>query len=90
MLTKQTVQQALDEIGNHFFTVSFYAKDGGLRTYNGRINVKKGLKDNERSEMIRSAFARNGVIPIKIDGEHYKAFKVDHVESIKSMGKVWE
>jgi hypothetical protein len=89
MLTKETVRDALEIIGNKFFTVSFVAKDGGVRVYNGRINIKKGLKNNERSEIIRKAFQANGVVPIKIDAEQFKAFKLDNVLSIKVAGQEW-
>ena len=89
MLTKETVRDALNAIGNTFFTVEFVAKDGGTRVYNGRINVKKGLKNNERSELVRKAFEANGVVPIKIDGDKYKAFKLDNVLSIKGAGQEW-
>ena len=89
MLTKETVRDALEAIGNKFFTVEFVVADGSTRVYNGRINVKKGLKNNERSEIVRKAFQANGVVPIKIDGEKYKAFKLDRVLSIKSMGQEW-
>jgi len=89
MLTKETVRDALNAIGNTFFTVEFVSKDGGTRVYNGRINVKKGLKNNERSELVRKAFEANGVVPIKIDGEKYKAFKLDNVLSIKGAGQEW-
>ena len=89
MLTKETVRDALDAIGNTFFTVSFVAKDGGTRVYNGRINTKKGLKNNERSEIVRKAFQANGVVPIKIDSEKFKAFKLDNVVSIKGAGQEW-
>jgi len=89
MLTKETVRDALEIIGNKFFTVEFVAKDGKVRVYNGRINIKKGLKNNERSEIVRKAFQANGVVPIKIDGEQFKAFKLDNVVSIKGAGQEW-
>ncbi|MCJ8336105.1 MAG: hypothetical protein MJH10_18025 [Epibacterium sp.] len=89
MLTKETVRDALETIGNKFFTVEFVAGDGGIRKYNGRINIKKGLKNNERSEIVRKAFQANGVVPIKIDGEKFKAFKLDRVVSIKGAGQEW-
>jgi hypothetical protein len=41
MLTKETVRDALETIGNTFFTVSFVAKDGGTRVYNGRIKLDR-------------------------------------------------
>lgn len=81
------VQKVLNDIGGRFFTIEFVANDGEPRRYNGRINVKKGLKDNERSEMVRKAFRENGVVPMKIDGERYKAFKLDKVLKIVSMGE---
>tara|TARA_R110002020_G_scaffold400027_1_gene610108 strand:- start:317 stop:598 length:282 start_codon:yes stop_codon:yes gene_type:complete len=88
-MTKTAVKKALEAIGNKFFTIQFVAKDGGVRTYNGRINVKKGLKNNERSELVRKAFENNGVVPIKIDAENYRAFKLDAVVSIKGNGMEW-
>ena len=89
MLTKETVRDALEIIGNKFFTVEFVVADGSTRVYNGRINVKKGLKNNERSELVRAAFEKNGIVPIKISADKYKAFKLDRVLSIKSMGQEW-
>ena len=89
MLTKETVIDALEVIGNKFFTVSFVVKDGSVRVYNGRINTKKGLKNNERSEVVRKAFQANGVVPIKIDSEQFKAFRLDNVLYIKGAGQVW-
>ncbi len=89
MLTKETVIDALEVIGNKFFTVSFVVKDGSVRVYKGRINTKKGLKNNERSEVVRKAFQANGVVPIKIDSEQFKAFRLDNVLYIKGAGQVW-
>lgn len=82
MLTRNQVRDALEQIGNRFFTVTFVTKNGEDRTYNGRINVKKGLKDNERSEIVREAFRTHAIVPIKIDGEQYKAFSMDKVKEI--------
>jgi hypothetical protein len=89
LMTKSQVKTALDAVGNTFFTVVFIANDGQPRTYNGRINVKKGLKNNDRSEIVRKAFMDNGVIPLKIDGDKYKAFKLDRVVGIKGLGLKW-
>ena len=35
-----------------FVTVSFIAKDGNERTYNGRFNVKKYYKGTAKSEVV--------------------------------------
>lgn len=86
MLKPEIVAAALEAIGNKFFTVSFVANDGEFRTYNGRINVKKDLKNNERSEIVRKAFRDNGVVPMKIDGDRFKAFKLNRVLSLKYDG----
>lgn len=86
MLKPEIVAAALEAIGNKFFTVSFVANDGELRTYNGRINIKKDLKNNERSEIVRKAFRDNGVVPMKIDGDRFKAFKLNRVLSLKYDG----
>jgi hypothetical protein len=90
MLTKETVQQALDTIKGTMFTIDFLTVAGEPRTYNGRLNTKKGLKDNERSAIVRKAFEANGVVPIKLtDGVSYKAFKLDRVMSIRGAGQEW-
>ena len=91
MLTKETVQQALDTIKGTMFTIDFLTVAGEPRTYNGRIGTKKGLLNNERSELIRAAFEANGVVPIKLtDGISYKAFKLDRVVSIRGAGREWK
>lgn len=88
-LDQNAVEDALNAIGNKFLTVSFVAKDGKTREYNGRLNVKKGLTNNERSTIVKETFKKNGIVPIRLQDGNYKAFRVAYVVGIKGNGKVW-
>ena len=45
--------------------------------------LRRALRITNAQRVVRKAFQANGVVPIKIDGEQFKAFKLDRVVSIK-------
>ena len=67
------VTNVLSENQNKFITVKFLTKDNEERTYNGRMNVIKGLKGNERGQIAAEALRKAGYITLKTN-KGYKCF----------------
>lgn len=85
-LDKNLVTRVLAENQNKFITVKFLTKDDELREYNGRMNVVKGLKGNERGKIAAAALKANGYVTLKTS-EGYKCFKMDRVLAFKAGGR---
>jgi hypothetical protein len=62
---------------NSFITVKFLTKTDEERVYNGRMNVQKGLKGNERGRIAAEAKTSEG----------YKCFNLDKVLAMKVGGR---
>lgn len=84
-LDKNIVTDALAENQNQFITVKFLTNSNEERTYNGRMNVLKGLKGNERGRIVTEAFRKQGIITLKTS-DGYKCFKPDRVLALKAGG----
>ena len=54
--------------------------------YNGRMNVQKGLKGNERGRIAAEALRSNGYVTLKTS-EGYKCFNLDKVLAMKVGGR---
>lgn len=75
-----------------FVTVSFIAKDGNERTYNGRFNVKKYYKGTPKSEVVSEMLQKQNLIPIwtKAEDGSYskvKSFRPNTVTRIVAGGR---
>ena len=90
------IQFMLDEIGNTFFSVSFYNKAGELREIRrARLNVVSRMANNENSEKARETLAAHNLIPvIDLDVElkgtrdkGWRSFKADRVAAISGKNK---
>ena len=84
-LDKNLVTRVLAENQNKFITVKFLTKDDELREYNGRMNVVKGLKENERGMIAAAALKAHGYVTLKT-AEGYKCFKLENVLDVKASG----
>ena len=84
-LNKNLVIRVLAENQNKFITVKFLTKDDEVRVYNGRMNVIKGLKGNERGKIVSSALKASGYVTLKTS-DGYKCFKMDKVLDVKATG----
>ena len=84
-MNKRRVTEILADNQNTFISLTFLKKDGTKRTLNGRMNVKKGVKGNERGRITSEALKRQGYVTIKTS-DGYKCFNIDQVLSIKANG----
>jgi len=80
------VTRALSSNQNKFVTVKFLNKSGEERTYNGRMNVIKGLKGNEKGTAVAKVLTKHGYVTLKTSGG-YKCFKLDQVLAFKANGR---
>tara|TARA_R110000764_G_scaffold910_4_gene3394 strand:- start:296 stop:586 length:291 start_codon:yes stop_codon:yes gene_type:complete len=85
-LPTNMVTNVLSESQNKFITVKFLTKDNEVRKYNGRMNVIKGLKGNERGSIASEALRRQGYITLKTK-QGYKCFNVDRVLGFVAGGR---
>jgi hypothetical protein len=85
-LPENMVTNVLSENQNQFITVKFLTKDDEVRVYNGRMNVIKGLKGNERGKIAAAALKAHGYVTLKTS-EGYKCFKMDRVLAFKAGGR---
>jgi len=85
-LDKEMVTRTLAENQNQFITVKFLTKDDEVRVYNGRMNVIKGLKGNERGKIAAAALKAHGYVTLKTS-DGYKCFKMDRVLAFKAGGR---
>ena len=85
-LPMNMVANVLGDNQNNFVTVKFLTKDDEVRVYNGRMNVVKGLKGNERGQIVATAIKANGYVTLKTS-EGYKCFKLDRVLAFKADGR---
>lgn len=84
-LNKNLVVRVLSENLNQFVTVKFLTKDQEVREYNGRMNVIKGLKGNERGKIVAAALKASGYVTLKTS-EGYKCFNIKNVLDVKASG----
>ena len=84
-LNKNLVIRVLEENQNKFITVKFLTKDDEVRVYNGRMNVIKGLKGNERGKIVSSALKASGYVTLKTSAG-YKCFNLKNVIDVKATG----
>ena len=84
-LNKSLVTRLLAENLNQFITVKFLTKDDEVREYNGRMNVIKGLKGNERGKTVSDALEAHGYITLKTS-KGYKCFNLQKVLDVKASG----
>ena len=87
-MSKKQVSEILADNQNNFISLTFIKKDGTKRTLNGRMNVKKGVKGNERGRISSEALRRQGYVTIKTS-DGYKCFNVEQVISIKANGALY-
>lgn len=85
-LDKEMVTRVLAENQNQFITVKFLTKDDEVRVYNGRMNVIKGLKGNERGKIATAALKAHGYVTLKTS-DGYKCFKLSRVLAFKAGGR---
>lgn len=88
-LDKTVVSNVIADNRNSFITVKFLTKNDEERTYNGRMNVQKGLKGNERGRIVAEALRSNGYVTLKTS-EGYKCFNLDKVLAIKVNGNEYK
>jgi hypothetical protein len=88
-LDKTVVSNVIADNRNSFITVKFLTKSDEERTYNGRMNVQKGLKGNERGRIVAEALRSNGYVTLKTS-EGYKCFNLDKVLAIKVNGSEYK
>lgn len=86
-LNPETVSAFVRSNGARFLTVVFDKTNGEQRQYNGRANIRKHLKQNDRGRAISATHARTGTVPIITSGG-YKAFKLDRVRELRLRGEV--
>ena len=68
-------------VGNNFFTVTFYKKDGSVRTLNGRLGVTKHTKSGTTNDITGKYLC---VYDVKNKG--YRAVNVHRISKIKTKG----
>jgi hypothetical protein len=85
-LDKTMVSNVIADNLNNFITVKFLTKTDEERVYNGRMNVQKGLKGNERGRIAAEALRSNGYVTLKTS-EGYKCFNLDKVLAMKVGGR---
>ena len=85
-LDKEMVTRVLAENQNQFITVKFLTKDDEVRVYNGRMNVIKGLKGNERGKIAAAALKAHGYVTLKTSNG-YKCFQCSRVLAFKAGGR---
>ena len=85
-LDKTMVSNVIADNLNGFITVKFLTKTDEERVYNGRMNVQKGLKGNERGKIAAATLKAHGYVTLKTS-EGYKCFKMDRVLAFKAGGR---
>ena len=85
-LPENMVTNILKDYQGKFFTVKFLTKNDEVRTYNGRMGVTKGLKGNERGQLVADALRKQGYNTI-VTSKGYKCFKMDRVLAFKAGGR---
>lgn len=86
LLPPARVRDELDRIANKFLTVTFYKKDGSLRTVNGQLRAASRLVGNERGQAQGEAMRERGQVWIATPQGESKSFFIDRVTRIKSAG----
>lgn len=91
-LPEDLVCEIIARNADQFVTVSFIAKDGNERTYNGRFNVKKYVKGTMKSETVSEMLRKQNLIPIWTRDEDgaftkVKSFRPNTVTRIVAEGR---
>ena len=84
-LPENMVTNILKDYQGKFFTVKFLTKNDEVRTYNGRMGVTKGLKGNERGQLVADALRKQGYNTI-MTSKGYKCFQCSRVLALKAGG----
>tara|TARA_R110002126_G_scaffold192495_4_gene340660 strand:+ start:146 stop:400 length:255 start_codon:yes stop_codon:yes gene_type:complete len=72
-------------VGNKIFSATFTKKDGSLRTYNARVDVKKYTKGGDNPVEHIS----NYCTIFEMDAGQYRTLNLDTVVSLKCNGEVY-
>ena len=73
-------------VGNKIFGVDFIKKDGSLRTYNARVNVKKHTKGGTNPVEHIS----NLVSIFEMDAGQYRTLNINTITQLRCEGKILE
>ena len=85
LLLSKDIEAIKKFIGNKFFSVEFYKKDGTLRKMQCRLNVKKHLKGGTKSY---DSDALEYLTVYSIDSKGYRTVNLNTIKQIKANRKV--
>lgn len=85
-ITRDEIDQILEQAGNHFLSVTFQKADASIRTLQGHLHVKKHLKGGDST----IAHKPDLVSIFDIQKSAYRCFNKSRVKSMRVNGNVYK